>query len=313
MAIVTFIPELWTARLQLAIDGARVLSSPAVTNRDYEGEVSRMGDTLHINALLDPAVRTYGPGAGNPRPSADANRNARTVITSDTLATLDQLLVINQADYFGFELDDVDRAQAMDGGGLLATAISRAGNRMAEKMDDFVGDAIVAAATDQTAAASARWAAGVGETGASADANKAFVGILVLKAALDTQNVPQSGRYLVVDPGTYSLLLELNKFIDASAYGSTSPIQNGEVGRILGFTVYVTTLTSVDMVAGHPMVTTLAQQLTAMEAYRPEDSFADAVKGLNVYGAKVLTRPEPGGSSLVVIGLHKIPDVSAIV
>lgn len=310
MSVVSFIPELWAARLQLAIDGDRVMSSSAVTNREYEGEVSRMGDTVHITALVDPAVRTYGPSTA--RNFADANRTARTTITSDTLATLDQTLLINQADYFGFELDDVDAAQVVNGGSLMSNAMVRVGNRMAEVMDTYVATIAVAAATDATAAASARWATGVGEVEASADANKAYFAILALKQALDAQNVPQAGRYLVVDPGTYSLLLELKKFIDASAYGQAGVLANGEVGRVLGFTVYMTTLTTIDMIAGHPLAITLAQQLTEMAAYRPENTFADAVKGLNVYGAKVLQRTVPGGSSLVTIGLHKVADVSAI-
>lgn len=312
MSVVSFIPELWAAKLQLAIDSDRVLSSSAVTNRDYEGQVSRHGDTVHITALVDPAVRTYGVGA-DPRPSGDAFRVARTTITSDTLTTLDQTLVINQADYFGFELDDVDRAQVLDGGALMTNAMSRVGNRMAEKMDTFVGATISAAATDITAAASTRFPTGTGDPTASADANKAYVAILEAKKALDVQNVPQQGRYLLVNPDTYSTLLEMAKFIDASQYGAGAVVVSGEVGRILGFTVYMSNLTAgLDMLAGHPLAVTLAQQLVEMEAYRPEDTFADAVKGLNVYGAKVLQRTAPGGSSLVTIGLVKVPDVAAI-
>lgn len=301
MAIVSFIPELWAAKLQLAIDSARVLSSPAVTNRDYEGEVSRHGDVVHINALYDPEIRTYGPSTA--RNFDDANRDARTVITSDTLDTAEQTMAINQAQYFAFELDDVDAAQAMEGGGLLARGLERAGNRLAEAMDNYVATIVTAGAVSVTGDA----------VPSDGTPNKAYSAFVAAKLRLDVQNIPQAGRYAVVTPAMYSLLLENPKFIDASQYGAGSVVVSGEVGKILGFTVYMTNLTGGnDLVAGHPMAVTLAQQLTKLEAYRPENTFADAVKGLNVYGAKVLTRPTPGGSSLSVIGLVKVADVDSI-
>jgi N4-gp56 family major capsid protein len=138
--------------------------------------------------------------------------------------------------------------------------------------------------------------------GAAATADAAYKIVLALKLKLDKSKVPAAGRFLVVSPEFYSLILQDTRFIYANQYGSTQPIQNGEVGSILGFSVMVSlnlpqgtagTLPAVSnfVVAGHSIATTYAEQINKVEAYRPQDSFGDAIKGLHLYGGKVV-RPE---------------------
>lgn len=276
MAVDTFIPEVWNAQLLTQLSTAYVFGQPGVINRNYEGDIANFGDTVHIGSLTRPTISSYVKNT--------------TVINPQTLATTDQTLVIDQAKYFAFEVDDVDARQVRNAGGLLSTAAQEAAQGLAGVADGYLsGLAVAGAGTTLTA-------------GAVATADAAFLVVRKLRVALDKANVPSSGRYLIVSPEFYALILGDARFINAAAYGSSAPIRNGEVGSILGFAVLVSntipagtagTLPAVSnyVVAGHPMALTFAEQINKTEAYRPESSFADAIKGLHLYGAKVV-RPE---------------------
>lgn len=276
MAVDTFIPEVWSAELLTTLDENYVLAAPDASNRDYEGDIANAGDTVHIGSLTDPTVSSY-------------TKNV-TVIDPQTLTTTDQSLVIDQSKYFAFEVDDVDKRQAQNGGRLLTVAAQRAAVKLQELADTYLGTLMTAnAGTVLTAADVATPAA-------------AFSVLIQLKVALDRANVPQAGRWIAVSPEFYGLLLADPRFTDASAYGQGGVVANGIVGRALGFTVKVSTNlptgtagtapeVSSFIIAGHRMATTFAEQINKTEAYRPDNSFSDAVKGLHLYGAKVV-RPE---------------------
>lgn len=276
MAVDSFIPEVWSAELLTTLDESYVLAAPDATNRDYEGEIANHGDTVHIGSLTDPTVSTY-------------TKNV-TVIDPQTLTTTDQTLVIDQAKYFAFEVDDVDKRQAMGGDNLLTTAAQRAGVKLQEVADTYVGTLMTTnAGTVLTAQDVATSAA-------------AYSVLVRLKVALDRASVPQAGRWVAVSPEFYGLLLGDARFTDASAYGQGGVVANGEVGRALGFTVKVSTNlptgtagtnpeVSSFIIAGHKIATTFADQISKTEAFRPQNSFSDAIKGLHLYGAKVV-RPE---------------------
>lgn len=275
-AVDNFIPEVWAATLLTRLNVDYVLAAPDAINRDYEGEIASAGDAVHIGSLADPTISDYVKSV--------------TVIDPQTLSTTDQTLVIDQSKYFAFEVDDVDRRQVQDGGRLMTTAAQRAAVRLQEAADTYVGTLMVAGSGTVLAAEAIN------------TVDQAF-GILVqLRVALDRQNIPQAGRWLAVSPEFYGLLLKDNRFINAQAYGNNQAITNGEVGRALGFTIKVSTNLPVGtaavspavssyIIAGHQIATTFADQINKVEAYRPNNSFSDAVKGLHLYGGKVV-RPE---------------------
>jgi N4-gp56 family major capsid protein len=276
MAVDTFIPEVWRAELLTTLEENYVLAAPQATNRDYEGTIANAGDTVHIGSLTDPTVSTY-------------TKNV-TTIDPQTLTTTDQSLVIDQSKYFAFEVDDVDQRQAQNGGALLTTAARRAAVKLQELVDTYVGTLMTTNAGTILAAQDAATAAA------------AYAVLVRLKVALDRANVPQAGRWVAVSPEFYALLLMDARFTDASAYGQGGVVANGLVGRALGFDVRVSTnlpagtagtLPEVSswIIAGHQMATTFAEQINKTEAYRPDNSFSDAIKGLHLYGAKVV-RPE---------------------
>lgn len=276
MAVDTFIPEVWSAELLTTLDENYVLAAPDATNRDYEGEIANAGDTVHIGSLTDPTVSTY-------------TKNV-TVIDPQTLTTSDQTLLIDQSKYFAFEVDDVDMRQIKDGGKLLSTAAKRAAVKLQELADTYIGTLMTTNAGNILTPVDVATSAG------------AYSILVQLKTKLDRNNVPQAGRWVAVSPEFYALLLGDARFTDASAYGQGGVVANGEVGRALGFTVKVSTNlptgtagtapeVSSFILAGHRMATTFAEQISKTEAYRPDNAFSDAIKGLHLYGAKVV-RPE---------------------
>jgi hypothetical protein len=273
MAITRFRPMVWSALLLAATETKLVYCSPEVVNRDYEGEIKEAGDVVKITSISDPVVGTYVPNVTqiSPQILTDAQRN----------------LVIDQAKYFAYEVDDVDAAQAK--GNVMPQATQRGGYQFAKVADSFVASLYTGvSAANQLGTVSIT-------TGALA-----YTMLRQLALKLDEADVPEDNRYVVARPWFWSLLLEDTKFVDASSRGDGGQtLRKGWVGHVptLGFNCFKSNqaplVTGDDYVvqAGHPQAITFAQQLTKLKAYEPEDAFSDAVKGLHVYGGK-LVRPE---------------------
>lgn len=274
MATTTFIPELWSARLLYALDKAHVATN--LVNREYQGIIANQGDTVHINSIGAITVKDYTKNADIADPEA--------------LTTTDQTLVIDQCKYFNFQVDDVDNAEVA--GDLIDTAMGRAAYSLADVADAYLLKTIAAGAASGNTVGSA--SGPIALTSANVYEN-----IVKLRTKLDKANVPNPGRTIVVPPEVYALLLMDDRFAKSDAAAGQSALLNGEVGRVAGFTVYmsnnVRTGTGTDtgktpyfeITAQVSTATTYAEQIIKTEAYRLEKRFADAVKGLHVYGAKV--------------------------
>jgi hypothetical protein len=110
---------------------------------------------------------------------------------------------------------------------------------------------------------------------------------------MDQVNLPAENRFVVVPPWVKGLLLQNSTFVTASA---PEVVLNGQIGQIAGLNVLVSNNIKTTgsapvvshMIAGHPSAWTYAEQITNLEGLRLEGSFADAVRGLHLYGAKVL-------------------------
>lgn len=264
MAVTSFIPEIWAARLLEKLEKAHVYA--ALVNRDYEGEIRNAGDTVHINTLGDLTIGTY---------------NGTTAITYEDLATTSQDLKIDQQKYFAFRVDDVERVQALPG--LVEAASANAAYELNDVNDKFLAATLAAGATAVSGTAVALTAANV------------YQNIVAMKVALDKQNVPTEGRWLVVDPSFHGLLLQDERFVSFGTDITNERLVNGRVGRAVGFDIYVSNNApeasgTYTAIAGVPMAATYAEQILNTEALRSEDYFKDLIRGLHVYGAKV-TRP----------------------
>jgi N4-gp56 family major capsid protein len=280
VAIIRFRPEIWSARLLVALRKALVYAGPEIVNRDYEGEIREAGDTVRITSISRPTIGTYVPNS--------------TVITPEELTDAQRTLVVDQAKYWAFKVDDVDARQAR--GNVMTQGMSEAAYGLADVVDQYVASLytgvqaanVVTSVTIDT----------TNPTSWDAEAAKAYNDILVpLKVKLDEANVPSMGRYVVIPPWLHGVLLRDPRFIDASQSADPSALRNGQVGRAAGFAILmsnnvpVPTANNYIVTAGTNAAISFAEQINKTEAYRPESSFSDAVKGLALYGAKLI-RPD---------------------
>lgn len=284
MAVDAFIPEVWNANLLFALQKSLVLGDPGVTvNTDYEGDISDAGDTVHIGTMADPAIKTY-------------TKNS-TSIVPDLLTITEQQLVVDQAKYFSIGIDDVDKRQALGGGSYLRQAAQRAGYQLKKTIDTFIGGKMVTGAGNILSPTTV--------VSSATDSTGIYALLLKIKNTFDNTDVPDEQRWVAATPSALNALYLDPRFTDVSKYGQNGVIANGEIGRVLGFTIKSSTNMptgataaaggyeqSKFLVAGQgPTATSYVQQISKTEAYRPEANFSDAIKGLALYGAKVV-RPE---------------------
>lgn len=311
----TFIPEIWSSQIFVDLESTLVLSGGLISNKQYEGEIREQGDTVRIPHFLDKA--TVGEGYDPYSEIGDANR-----------AELDSLLIrIDQARTLHFEVDDLHQLQTKSGLNLMQNLTQTHARALAESMDRHVASTIKAAVNGEDHNFNDGDLHGsVKVLDPASDGISIYQRVIEARTVLDINNVPTGGRYLLIGPAEYAEVLLDPNFIDASKYGAGSVLANGEVGRIAGMTVILSNtigshLTDtkyadlpgvagaygvrkqnsggdgIHMIVGHSMALSTIGSLTKLEAYRPEKKFTNAVKGLYVFGSKVM-RPE----AMVVVG-----------
>ena len=280
MAFNKFKPEIWSALLLVALRKSLVYS--AFTNRDYEGEIAEAGDTVRITSVGRPTIGNYVPGS--------------TVISPETVADSQRTLVVDQAKFFAFQVDDVDKRQAK--GGILDQLKDEAAYAFADTVDQYI-------ASFYTSIQAANQLGSISVSAATP--SQAYDNVLVpLKVKLDKANVATQGRSVVVTPDFHGVLLRDPRFIKVNESGTSEGLRNGMVGRAAGFDILLsnnapnTSGSEFVTIAGNDRAITYAEQINKVEAYRPQSSFSDAVKGLLLYGAKNV-RPDSLASALVTV------------
>jgi hypothetical protein len=290
-----FIPEIWSGKLIENFYDATVLS--AISNTDYEGEIRNMGDTVNIRTTPEITIRDYVKGQ---------------TLTVENPDKPKLQLVIDKGEYFACVEDDVDRIQSDIK--LMDTWSKDASERMKIKIDqrvltDLLPD--IAAVNKGGTAGEQSASFNLGTTGAPLTVTKDGAGsttsvidlIVDLGTVLDEANAPESDRFLVV-PAKMAGLIKKSELKDASLTGDgTSVVRNGRLGMIDRFTIYVSHNLNVSsgkysLIAGHKMGFTFASQMTEMETLRSESTFGNIVRGLQVYGYKVV-KPEALAQSVI--------------
>lgn len=263
MSVDTFKPTIWSGALLMWLRKMLVFAQPGVVNRDYEGDIAQRGDTVKIGQIGPITVREYTPNTD--------------IEDADNLDLDAQTLQITEEDYFHFQVDDVDARQV--GLGLVGAAMERAAYALADETDQFLAGLFASDGTQ------------VGEA-ATHDVD-AYEDIVELGVALDEANVPNGGRFVIVPPFYHGLLRMDDRFVkyESETDVKVQALLNGIIGQVAGFTVLKSNNTGGYVFAGSNISCTFAEQISKVEAYRIPLRFADAVKGLHVYGAKV-TRPE---------------------
>jgi hypothetical protein len=138
-------------------------------------------------------------------------------------------------------------------------------------------------------------------------ATEAYDLLVEFRTLLTRSNTPSDGRFVVVPPEFYAWLLKDDRFIRLDASGTTAGLRNGVVGRAAGFDIIESNVVpeessgAFNVVAGHPIATTYADNLVKTEALRLEGYFGDGIRGLHVYGAEVI-RPANLASAVVTVG-----------
>ena len=279
--LAAFNSQAWSKSLIMNLDQINVMLP--LVNKDYEGELQNVGDTVQVRTL---GSITMGPYA-----------KSQTINYQD-LAPVREPMTISDAQYFAFKVDDLDKAQNdIDAMNAYTKRAAVAMNNVIEaKLLSFYASALPA--NKITAAAGAA----IVLTATATDGTSVYDNVVKARTRLGKQNVPMTGRWLVVDPDTTALLLmDTLHFIRAtdlgdkvvtegsSAFGGNRP---GFIGRIAGFDVYESNQVPTDangkyIQYGTNMAISYAAQLTEMEAIRLETTFANSVRGLLLHDGKV--------------------------
>ena len=350
MSLNQFIPQVWANELLIALQKAHVYAG--LCNRDYQGMISALGDTVRINGIGDITVSNYTKDT--------------PIAAPQTLTDAQTVLAVANAKYFNFAIDDVDKAQQTPK--VMQAAMQRAAYAVADAIDIFVAGLYTDAATANNVGTSAAFVTPVIPTQANIGAGTTvFDYLVVLNQNLTQQNVPKQGRVGVVPPWITTYLKQdfrFTAFNTAQAHASlnqgmlsTDAFAPGGIAAMNGVALTapgaslsatgaqtyggipqmpvlvpdgLSNLPGLDYFIGsfdgtafyesnnaphlggtvgiagsqdvvmiwHPMGITYADNVVELEAFRPPDRFADAVRGLHLYGAKV-TRPYAVGAAFL--------------
>jgi hypothetical protein len=265
MSVQNFIPELWSKKILKELDKAHMLVKNCSTK--YSGEISGLGSKVRINSINAPTIGDYVPNT--------------TVITPEQLKDESRMLEITEAKYFAFFLDDVDAKQAT--GGLLEEGLRKAVIALKDAAEVFITTKFTEAYKTITEAALTSGNFYSTFAKAKRYLMKSNVGI--------TDDVVAEVSPEVWEKGVLANILYNNQ-------NNGDVIKKGQYVESLGLTFYVSnniavTETSEDIAASTCIVRTkeaigYAEQIMKTEKYMPENAFSDAVKGLHVYGAKMI-------------------------
>lgn len=260
MAIDQFIPEVWSAGVSTEFIANQVVIPTLGTA--FTGNVTA-GSTVHIINATTPTVSDY---------------SATRTINPEALADTEVQLSINQEKAFSVNVDDVDRVQASSEFGPW---VASAGRALAEDAESYLINTIMAA--EATSA----------NTGSLVidGSDDALTAVRAIRKTMSNNKVPASNRFLVVNPDFADLLIQ--GLDDVSVAGQADELRNGVVGRLYGFTVLESALldngADVPQALGyHGDMVAFVSQIERVESLRNQSKFADIVRGLNVYGGKVV-------------------------
>ena len=289
-----FIPQLWSGKMVDKFYTNTIFGE--IANTDYEGEIKDVGDSVVINTVPGITIRDYS--FGDPTPAAGSLPGA---LLTEKPKSPKVLLEINKAKYFSFECNNIEEHQSKPD--LMETFSNGAGEDMKVAVDASILSIIY---TEALAAAGGDG----GNTGTTAGPNENInlggLGGLALTSAtiidylvnvigtlMDERDLPDTGRWIAL-PSKYCNMIKTSELKDASLAGDpTSILRNGKIGMIDRLTIYRSNqLTKVasayQVIAGHRSSLTFASQMAKMEDLMNPFDFGKIVRGLNVYGTKVV-------------------------
>jgi len=287
-----FLPKVYSKQVLNFFRKASV--AEAITNTDYAGEISGYGDTVRI--IKEPTITVYQYERGQD-------------VTQTKLTDQEVTLIVDTANAFKFIVDDIETQ--MSHVNFRDVATSSAAYSLRDAFDEGViakmFSGVTTSSPDHTLGADSATALGANvfdgagsvDLGVSGETDPLDL-MARMARLLDAQNVPEEGRWFVAGPDFYEQLSQSgSKLLSVDYNAGQGSIRNGLVssGKLRGFNMYksnniaATTNAAGKCLAGHISSTATAQTITSTEVIRDPSSFGDIVRGLHVYGAKVL-RPE---------------------
>ena len=300
-----FAPEIFSQKVLKFFRRASVVED--ITNTDYAGEIENFGDTVRIIKEPTVTVASYTRGS---------------VVNPQDLADDQITMTVDQANAFAFKIDDIEERHSHVNFEALATSSGAfASKRKYDKtvlqaMSDGAG--IAASAVSGTTLTTTAAAGTLGTANAPINIETDDNGInlmLAMARLLDDESVPEENRWFVAPPIFYEKCFQAgNKIAEVQVSGdATSPLRNGlaTVGTLAGFRCYKSTalnstggtdqVTLTDgtatlatdgseniVLAGHMSSTSTASHIAKTEVVRSTESFSDVIRGLHVFGQKVL-------------------------
>ena len=299
-----FTPQIFSQKVLKFFRRASVAED--ITNTDYTGEIENFGDT--VNIIKEPTITVSQYTRGS-------------VVNTQNLADDQITLTVDQANAFAFKIDDIEERQSHINFEALAT--SSGAFSLKRKYDANVLQAIsdgagIAGADDASLSGgltTTNTSLGTASSPINVEADDAGINLMLLMArVLDDQSVPEENRWFVAPPIFYEKMFQAgNKIAEVQVTGdASSNLRNGLAtpGTLAGFTCYKSTAlnstSGTDQVtmtglatdaseniilAGHISAAATASHIAKTEVVRSTESFSDVVRGLHVFGRKVL-RPE---------------------
>ena len=258
MALTNFISTVWSETLLSHMDKKYI--AVANCNREFEGDIKNRGDRVKICGIGDINIFDY-------------TKNVEFENDAQELSDVTKTLMIDQAKAFNFRIDDIDRAQSEPR--LMDAAVKNAAAALANTADKYIFSLCSKAGNSITSSATIENILGL---------------IIDARTKLLEANVCDPGDIVVeVSPAVGSLILK-NKINVAN---TDTVLESGCIGYVAGCKVYVSNNVVVEgnvhkCMARSKRAIAFAEQLSEIDAYRPEKRFADAVKGLHLYGAEVI-------------------------
>lgn len=273
MGLENFNPTIWSAKLFVRL--RKNLAFAQLVNNDYSGEISGFGDRVKINEIGPVTISDYAKYG---------------TLSWQELDSAQKELIINQAKSFSFKIDDIDTAQQNPK--VMNGAMDEASYGIADAIDQFIaklyGDAGVTNTTYMGSSASA----------ISVSSGNVILTLSYASRYLDEANVPAGNRMMVIPPWLHQkLLLAEVGGVTATAVPKLfddGALTSGYIGDALGFrmvvsnNVAVATGTTYGVMAFNKTAISYAGQISKIKAVEHESGFSEGVKGLYVFGAKVV-------------------------
>lgn len=290
----TFIPKVWDEALLTSLEPALVFADDCT--KEYEGSISKLGDTVHILGINAPTItETKLTSSGSfKNDSTRATALGGVPGTPEGIGGWEQTLLIDTIDSFAYKVEDVDKVQSVKT--LMVEASKQAALGLANKIDQNLSAAIAAGATVNSVASGS-----VDKSASTAVSKSNILGYMdeAIQKLYEANVTPNTEIVATVSPRFFMLLKQAYVDIDKN---NSAMIENGHVGRYGNVTIKMsnnvtkaTTSSSndTDIISFRTKrAVAFAKQLTETETLRSPTEFANIVRGLILYGYKIIRPAE---------------------